>query len=50
MGFRGDVAGRGVTYYAGGKKQISVLCGERPDVMCCASADDGRRTPPVPIG
>jgi hypothetical protein len=39
--FRGDVAGRGVTYYTGGKKQINVLCGERPDVMCRASAEEG---------
>jgi hypothetical protein len=44
MVFRKDVAGRGVTYYnIGGKKLINVFCGERPDVMCCASADDEAR-------
>jgi len=44
MVFREDVSGRGVTYYnIGGKKLINLFCGERPDVMCCASTDDGRR-------
>jgi hypothetical protein len=44
MVFREDVAGRDVTYYnTGGKKLISVLSGERPGVMCCASTDDGGR-------
>jgi hypothetical protein len=40
--FRKDVAGRGVTYYnIGGKKLINVFCGERLNMMCCATADDG---------
>jgi hypothetical protein len=44
MVFREGVAGRGVTdYNIGGKKLINVFCGERPNVMCCASTDDGRR-------
>jgi hypothetical protein len=49
MVFLEDVAGRGVTYYnIGGKKLINVFRGKRPDVMCCASADDGRRNIFVP--
>jgi hypothetical protein len=42
MVFRKDVASRGVTYYnIGGKKLMNVFCSERPNVMCCANADDG---------
>jgi hypothetical protein len=37
------MAGRGVTdYNIGGKKLITVFCGERANVMCCASVNDGR--------
>jgi hypothetical protein len=48
MVFREDVGGRGVTdYNIGAKKLINVFCGERPNVMCCASADNGgRKTTP----
>jgi hypothetical protein len=38
------VAGRGVTdYNIAGEKLINVFCGERPNVMCCASTGDGGR-------
>jgi hypothetical protein len=33
----------GVTDYNIGGKKLLVFCGERPNVICCASADDAGR-------